>query len=333
MDELDPNEYKIGKPERLFQLTALLLSSPRALTKSEILTAVPAYASEYVEGGNNSSLERKFERDKEELRRNGIQIDLVIPKHEDENNQVSMYVIKADNFYWPRDIQLTPRQLGLLNLAAQAWAGGSLAGAASKGITKLRAMGVVGGDSDIIGIAPRIATSEPNFRELNNAISDQRIIEFDYRNPKTGEILRRTLHPWLLRRVAGQWLVLGYDELRDDTRNFMLRRMVSKVSSSNTRSEYIAGTPEAIEKAVKDLEDLAANQIAVLKVKPDSEAWFRYAQNISTDSSSKLELHYHDIYVLAEELREYAGQVEVVKPQALADLVKAGFEKVADMHA
>ena len=119
MDELDPNEYKIGKPERLFQLTALLLSSPRALTKSEILSSVPSNASEYVEGGNNQSLERKFERDKEELRHNGIQIDLVIPKHEDENNQVTMYVIKADNFYWPRDIQLTPRQLGLLNLAAQ----------------------------------------------------------------------------------------------------------------------------------------------------------------------------------------------------------------------
>lgn len=332
MDELSEKEYKIEAPERLFQLTALLLYSNEALTKNQILRSVPAYSKNYSEGGNNASLERMFERDKEALRRNGIQLDSVIPAHEDENNQAAVYQIKPESFYWPKNLKLSPRQLALLKLAAEAWAGGSLAGAASKGITKLRAMGVVGGDSDIIGIAPRIRSHEPNFKELNNAISDKRVIEFDYRNPKTGEILRRTLHPWLLRQVAGQWLVVGYDELRGEARNFMLRRMLSRVSNAKGHQDFHAPAEGELEKVIADLEEFANNQVAVIKIKPNTEAWFRFEMDLQPNNQNKVELNFHDIYVLAEQLREYANQIQVVRPDALAQLVRAGFEKVADQH-
>jgi hypothetical protein len=35
---------------------------------------------------------------------------------------------------------------------------------------------------------------------------------------------------------------------------------------------------------------------------------------------------------LAEQLREYADQIEVVEPKELATLVELGFRKVADLH-
>jgi proteasome accessory factor B len=333
MTELDPNEYKIGKPERLFQLTALLLYSTEGLTKAQILKSVPAYAKEYVEGGDNASLERKFERDKESLRHNGILLDSFIPAYEDENNQATVYVIKPESFYWPKDLKLSARQLALLNLAAEAWAGGSLSGAASKGVTKLRALGVVGGNSDIIGIAPKISSHEPNFRDINNAISDQRVIEFDYRIPKTGEIMRRTIHPWLLRQVAGQWLVVGYCELRKEPRNFMLRRMLSKVAYAKGNRDFIQGSKAEVEAAVAALEELKQNQVAVLKIQPNSEAWFRFEADLQGQSDNRIEMNFHDIYVLAEQLREYANQIQVISPDALAQLVKAGFERVANDHA
>jgi predicted DNA-binding transcriptional regulator YafY len=43
-------------------------------------------------------------------------------------------------------------------------------------------------------------------------------------------------------------------------------------------------------------------------------------------------LNYHDLYVLAEQLREYADQIEVIEPKELAVLVQEGFRKVADLH-
>ncbi|MFM8926699.1 MAG: helix-turn-helix transcriptional regulator, partial [Rhodoluna sp.] len=287
-----------------------------------------------IEGGDNSSLERKFERDKDTLRHNGIMVEAVIPKYEDENNQVSRYIIKPETFYWPKELKLTPRQLALLNLAADAWAGGSLSGAATKGINKLRALGVVTDDDGILGIAPRLSSYEPNFREINNAISDRRVIQFDYRNPKSGEILTRKIEPWLLRQVAGQWLVLGFDQLREAPRNFMLRRILSGVTIVRGSQPFEAVDPKRIESAVQDLEDLASKQIAIIKVRPNTEAWFRYQLDLSGPSSDgKVELHYYDPYVLAEQLREYSNQVQVLKPESLASLVNTGFAKVAEHHA
>ena len=337
MASKENDDFDLGKPERLFNLTCTLLYATEGLTKNQILQTVRGYDNEYKEGGNNSTLERKFERDKASLREIGIRIESEIPKHEDENNQVTTYRIKRESFSWPTSVKLTPRQLALLNLAAEAWAGGSLSTDASRGITKLRALGVVGQSSDIIGISPKIHTFEPSFKDIDFAISESQVISFDYRNPKTGDIQTRTLQPWLMRQIAGAWLVLGFDEARQEARNFMLRRIVSKVELVTEGREvrtFEMPDQSVIDAAVRDLDEHAKSQVAVLKVTQGSEAWFRYELDlVPNKKDNKLQLNYHDLYVLAEQLREYADQIEVVEPQELATLVELGFRKVADLHA
>ena len=337
MASKENDDFDLGKPERLFNLTCTLLYATEGLTKNQILQTVRGYDNEYKEGGNNSTLERKFERDKSSLREIGIRIESEIPKHEDENNQVTTYRIKRESFSWPTSVKLTPRQLALLNLAAEAWAGGSLSTDASRGITKLRALGVVGQSSDIIGISPKIHTFEPSFKDIDFAISESQVISFDYRNPKTGDIQTRTLQPWLMRQIAGAWLVLGFDEAKQEARNFMLRRIVSKVGLVTEGREvrtFEMPDQSIIDAAVKDLDDHAKSQIAVLKVTQGSEPWFRYELDlVPNKKDNKLQLNYHDLYVLAEQLREYADQIEVVEPKELATLVELGFRKVADLHA
>ena len=331
------DDFDLGKPERLFNLTCTLLYATEGLTKKAILQTVRGYDTEYKEGGNNSTLERKFERDKESLRDVGIRIETEIPAHEDENNQASVYKIRRDSFSWPENIKLTPKQLALLNLAAQAWAGGSLSTEASRGITKLRALGVVGQSSDIIGISPKIHTFEPSFKDLDFAIAESQVVNFDYRNPESGEITTRVLQPWILRQIEGQWLVLGFDEFRNEPRNFMLRRIVSPVTQAKDGKEFRTfEAPEQalVESGIASLTEHAKGQEAVLKITPDTEAWFRYELDLVANRKDNLHrLNYFDVYVLAEQLREYADQIEVVEPKQLADLVAAGFRKVADLHA
>jgi len=330
------DDFDLGKPERLFNLTCTLLYATEGLTKRAILQTVRGFDDEYKEGGNNATLERKFERDKESLRDVGIRIEAEIPAHEDENNQVSVYKIKRESFSWPSNIKLTPKQLALLNLAAQAWAGGSLSVEASRGITKLRALGVVGQSSDIIGISPRILTYEPSFKDLEFAIAESQVVHFDYRNPETGEVKTRTLQPWVLRQIAGQWLVLGFDEFRNEARNFMLRRIVSPVTPAKSGKEIKAfevPTQEVIDSAVASLNEHAKQQEAVLAIAPNSEAWFRYELDLVANRKDNIHrLNYHDVHVLAEQLREYADQIEVLEPRKLAELVTAGFRRVVDLH-
>jgi proteasome accessory factor B len=336
MASKENDDFALGKPERLFNLTCTLLYATEGLTKKQILQTVLGYDDEYKEGGDNSTLERKFERDKDSLREIGIRIETEIPKHEDENNQVTTYRIRRESFSWPKGLKLTSKQMSLLNLAAEAWAGGSLSTEASRGITKLRALGVVGQSSDIIGISPKIHTFEPSFKDIEFAIAEAQVIQFEYRIPKTGEVQTRTLQPWLIRQIEGQWLVLGFDEMREAPRNFMLRRIASKVRTIPNGKEvrsFEAPEQAQIDKAVADLNEHAQNQQASLIVKPGSEAWFRYELDlVQNNKAGELSLKYFDIYVLAEQLREYADQIEVVEPKELADLVKEGFRKVADLH-
>jgi proteasome accessory factor B len=336
MASKDNDDFALGKPERLFNLTCTLLYATQGLTKKQILQTVRGYDDEYKEGGDNSTLERKFERDKDSLRQIGIRIEAEIPKVEDENNQVTTYRIRRESFSWPKGLKLTSKQMSLLNLAAEAWAGGSLSTEASRGITKLRALGVVGQSSDIIGISPKIHTFEPSFKDIEFAIAESQVIQFEYRIPKTGEVQTRTLQPWLIRQIEGQWLVLGFDEMREEPRNFMLRRISSKVRTLPNGKEvrcFEAPEQAQIDQAVEDLNQHAQNQQASLVVKPGSEAWFRYELDLTKNNESgELTLKYFDIYVLAEQLREYADQLEVIEPKELADLVKDGFRKVADLH-
>ncbi len=333
MAETPAGKYKVSKPERLFALTCALLYSKVGLSKHQILSSIPGYMAEYKPNGSNASLERKFERDKDTLRHNGINVEAVIPPYEDENNQATVYVIRKEEFTWPKDIKLTARQLALLTLASDAWAGGSLSTAANKGIVKLRSMGVVGEDSDISGVAPRIIEHEPNFREINNAISDRRVVQFDYRNPNTGVIETRTLQPWLLRQSEGMWLVLGFDVKNDQPRNFMLRRIVSRVSVGSNSAPFDAPDPSEVKKATDELEAFADKQIAKLKVKPNSEAWFKYQVDTKQKKNDGvIAIRYYDKFVMAEQIREYPGQVEVLEPKELADLVAEGYKQVVDDH-
>jgi predicted DNA-binding transcriptional regulator YafY len=69
-------------------------------------------------------------------------------------------------------------------------------------------------------------------------------------------------------------------------------------------------------------------------VKRDSQAWFHFhVDDATTTDSGTVVFNYMDLNLLAEELRDYALDVKVVRPKELADLIRSGFEKVASDHA
>jgi proteasome accessory factor B len=78
------------KTERLVNLTIALLATKRYITKSEIFRTVDGYE------GSDESKERMFERDKDDLRNLGIEIEVGTfdPLFEDESG----YRIKPENY-------------------------------------------------------------------------------------------------------------------------------------------------------------------------------------------------------------------------------------------
>ena len=156
--------------ERLLHLTCALLSAPYGLDKYEIYNAIKGYRDSLEAGDDSQSIDRKFERDKKSLREMGVLVESYIPASAMENNLETRYRISSDAFLWPKDVVLSPRQLSLLKLAAQAWAHASLSDDASRALNRLRALGISSDDSGLIGLVPRIRTHEPSFFALSEAI-------------------------------------------------------------------------------------------------------------------------------------------------------------------
>jgi len=326
--------------ERMFNLTCALLavSEDKGLNKLEIYESVPGYIRRFEEAGKkpDATLDRLFERDKSTLRSGGIRVEEFTFAHDEDNNQNTRYRIKRDGFEWPESLELTAHQVGLLNLAAEAWAGGSLSGEANRAVSRLRSLGAIGQESDIIGIAPKILSYEPGFSDLTEAAENRQTVTFKYRVGGGAEITTRTLEPWGLARVADQWLVYGFDHLRSLPRTFMLRRIVSKVqfvSAAGKRVSFDAPDATMLAEKKQEFVDRTANQIAILEIAKDSEAWFKYAMDEPANAgSNRIEVHYYDIYVLAEDLRGYSKSVKVIEPLELASIIEAGYRQVLADH-
>jgi predicted DNA-binding transcriptional regulator YafY len=67
------------------------------------------------------------------------------------------------------------------------------------------------------------------FSELAKAIQNKEVVEFGYKKLEAKAFEKRTVEPWHLACVSGQWYLLGYDRNRKAHRIFVLARM-QKVS-------------------------------------------------------------------------------------------------------
>ena len=319
---------KIDLSEGLFNLTCALLVAGNGLSKSEIFATVQGYKEIYVPEGDSTAINRMFERDKTALTNVGILWRAFIPKEAMEDNQEFRYLIANEDFVWPKGLTLTSRQVALLNLAAQVWAKASLSADANRAIQRIRAMGEKADGSSLIGIAPRIRTHEPCFLPLSTAIESCSRVSFDYLKPGEKDFSVRNIEPWSLQNIGGQWLLVGFDLDRDEPRNFLLKRIVSEIDIQDVT--FDAPESSEVAKTLADLELHKLSQSAKLRTSAASAAWFHFDL---AAGQREFDVNFMDLYLFADELMEFADDLEVLEPKQLADLIRANLKKVSDAHA
>lgn len=319
---------KIDLSERLFNLTCALLVAGNGLSKAEIFATVQGYKEIYVSGGDTTAINRMFERDKTLLTRAGILWRSFIPKEAMDDNQEFRYLIANEDFVWPKGLTLTSKQVALLNLAAQVWAKASLSSDANRAIHRIRAMGETAEGGSLIGIAPRIRTHEPSFLPMSTAIESSSRVSFDYLKPGESNPSVRNIEPWSLQNIGGQWLLLGFDLDREQPRNFLLKRIASEIDIQDVT--FDAPAKNEISSALADLELHKLSQTASIRVSPASAAWFHFDL---APEQTEFETNFMDLHLFAEELMEFAGEVEILEPRELSELVRANLQKVSDAHA
>ena len=326
---------KIDPSERLFNLTCALVFTETGLTKQEIFSSVQGYKEAYDAYNSKSlaAMDKLFERDKKELKRSGVLVEGFTPLSAQDNNQEFRYLIPKDSYVWPKNLKLTAKQVALLNLAAQVWAQASVSKEVDRAVMRLRALGDAPERSELVGIAPRIRTYDSSFTPLSLAIESADVVSFDYLKPGSNAAETRTVHPWLLRSVGGQWLLVCFDEDRGEPRNFLLKRIVNGDVRMLER-QFLKPSSDQIKLVEIELDDLIGNQVATLRIKPDTAAWRHYEMDLPgvAENEDELNLHYMDLELLASELRSFGTDLQVIRPSSLAAALKSGLEKVVNDH-
>lgn len=317
--------------ERLLNLTLALISTSIGLTKAELFSAIRDYRNDLTDGVSIESLNRKFERDKKDLLKSGIQLKTRILDSDMDDNQETRYIIDPSGFQWPAGVKLNAKQLQLLQLASSVWRQASLSSDATRGLDRLRALGTATPSSDIIAFAPRIKTHSKAFVPLTNAVTEHRQVTFDYRRPDQSQSETRTVQPWRISHIENQWLVQGFDVTRGELRNFLLKRIVSEVNISDTVFE--APSQQQVDDHQAELDAHIAKNVAKLLVAKGSSAWFHFDMSAESESEQQvLEINYMDLALLADELRDYFGDFEVLEPQQLREAIRLGYERVVATH-
>ena len=322
---------KVDAASRLFNLTCALLFTREGLSRDEIFSRVAGYSSDYERGQKNTALLKLFERDKLALSAAGIPWIAFQPPSALENNQDFYYKVPKQEFLWPKNLTLSPKQVGLLNLASTVWSQAALSREAANAALRIKGLGEIADVSDLAALAPRIRTHHPSFAKFAEAIERGIEVSFGYRKPDSTDVESRKFRPWQLHNISGQWLVLGFDLVRKEARSFLLRRIITDV-------ELIPGeknppTKTELDLANSSLEDFIKSNVATLKVKPETEAWFRFEMDdVAHEKPDEVSFNFMDAYLLADDLRQYARDIEVVRPVALREIIEAGFEKVVELH-
>lgn len=315
--------------ERLVNLVVALMATEQGLTKDTILTSVSGYREQSEAGAKKDALEKMFERDKENLRALGVPIETIGDYADPDDLREARYRVPTAEYELPADIDFTPAELAVLNLAGGVWSESSMSADARGGLRKIRALGNEV-DAPIIGYSPRINLREPAFTPLQRAIEQGRVAEFEYLKGGDDTAHTRRIQPLALLEYEGRWHVYGFDLIQDAERTFLLSRIVSDVRS--TRETFdLALRDGSGDKALRGLQEVAARQRALVEVAPGTEAALRlHRRAIPADQG--IHVPYVDVHIFADELASYGPEVRVVEPAQLRDEVIARLERTLAVH-
>lgn len=311
---------RIPAEERLTNLVVALMATEIGLTKQQILDNVSGYRQRASAGARSDALEKMFERDKDELRTLGVPVETIGDPADPNDLREARYRIPQAEYDLPGDIEFTPAELAVLQLAGSVWSAESASGDAKAGVRKIRALGI-DGDEPIIGFAPRITARDAAFPHLQEAIEKCRVVVFDYLKPGEAAPRRRSIRPLALVDYEARWHVYGVDVDIEADRMFLLSRIVGevRVTSTSFAPELRDG---AGERALAGLERVAAQNAALLEVTPGTEAALRLGRR-ATPARQGITVPFVDLHILADELASYGPEVRVVEPAALRDAVIA----------
>ena len=308
------------KIERLINLTIALLATKRYLTKSEIFRTVEGYE------GSAETKERMFERDKDDLRSLGITID--VGSFDPLFNDEAGYRIKSESYQLDLG-DITPTEMSLLSLAADAWQGAAFAEQAQSAILKLSSIGVPADPIDIPGFSPKLSNSSKDLETISGAIGGSDYLIFDYLSPSLLSE-RREVIPIALSNKSGFWYVSGVDKAVQEVRTFRLDRVQGAITVLKNKEDFEFPTDFELDQTVAS----SAIRFAIIDVRKGKGHAIRALATSVTDLGEwdQIKVPIYTIEYLTAQILWHGDDVFVHEPVDLRENVVQQLEALVVNH-
>ena len=293
------------KTERLINLTLALLSSKRYLTKSEIFNNVAGYS------GSPETMERMFERDKDELRNLGIRIEVraLDPLFEDDQG----YLIDSDTFQInPNDF--SQEEIFLLTMAANLWHGSALQKDSKAALLKIQSLDGLVATNTVA--SPVIEDNEDSKKLLLIFDAVERFItlEFEYK----GTI--RQVKPYGIYTRRGFWYLAAQEN--DVVKSFKVVRIGQQIRATSKAQAFDKPSEFKLSAFLEDINSPTTSK-AEVRIRKNQALALRKRHKVEEVDSEwdKLFIDYIFEEDLIESLLWYGSNLVVISPTSIRDQI------------
>ena len=309
------------KSERLVNLTIALLATKRYLTKSEIFNSVDGYE------GTAETKERMFERDKDDLRSLGIEIE--VGSFDPLFNDEAGYKIKQEKYQFELgDISST--EVSLLSLAAEAWQEASFGDVAQRALLKLRSIGIPSDELSIPATVQKLNDGGQDLSLITQAIAQSQRLAFAYLDSSL-KIKMRSVVPIALSTRNGFWYLSGVDQEIQEIRTFRVDRINGPIAASAGPKDF--QTPTGFDSS-KAPSESPTNTFALIDVRVGKAPSLR-ALAISTQSLGEwdqVKIPILNLDSLCSLVLWHGPDAFVQEPAELRELVIDHLEALVENH-
>ncbi|MFO0934793.1 MAG: WYL domain-containing protein [Planctomycetota bacterium] len=328
----DAKDPKVAKLERQLNLVSYLLSARAPVPFSDMRAQVVGYDDD----ASPDAIEKRFDRDKADLRAIGVVIEY---KADDPTGQQG-YVIDKQGYFLP-ELSLDPEDAMLVAVLQRAL--GVVDDPLGRNLKSALAKLTI--DSQLPEPL-RTSVAEQHLLDLGRttkdvqrqhlgalceAVAHRKRVTFRYRAVSSGQSEKRTVRPYGLGLAEGNWYLVGHDEDRSAVRNFRLDRIESKVTPLTRRGpaefEVPADFDLSAHVGVEEFQIDEGGAPVVVTLETDEVAtWLleRRLRGAGTLTRRPDGTGLYEVEVRSEEgllrwMAEFGGRVRIVSPARLAD--------------
>src|SRR5436305_1443904 len=218
---------------RQLSLVAFLMAERRAITARDVKSNVEGYSEM-----SDEAFARRFYSDRAEL----LSLGVPLQSQRDEFTGEELYTLRSEQYFLPK-LELEDEELAALQTAFYLLEGKFAYAEPLRLALQNLALGRPGFSEAPTETASRVEVLDPDYSpetpgrlaKLENAISKQRTVRFDYWSISRDEERERTLNPYALLNDNGLWYVVGHDLDREEIRTFRVSRIRGDIKFATRR--------------------------------------------------------------------------------------------------